>query len=207
MERFDFKPLSDCSYYYSSTCSRGGKCLFRHLFKNTNNVLVCDKWNMYNCFDKGCKYLHPVGPIESYNPSSTVINKADNASRKPDYDMSFEDKTIVLTEINADSKQNINCKYYLHGKCTRGKECSYLHETSDTLNVRTTDINMTNECIIPQAVLPHCIPIVSKQSTITNTNTNREAKSVLSKYSLKRHIAEISKEFVGAVQKSTEVIE
>ena len=115
---FDFNTITDCTYYYKGTCNRGGKCVFRHKFNNSKFVPICNKWNVYKCFDKECKYMHPAGPIELCKSASIVPSKVlavnneklDNAQ----YDIKFEE---VVSIQSIENKQNINCKYHMHGKC------------------------------------------------------------------------------------------
>ena len=137
--------------------------------------------------------MHPAGPIELCKSASIVPSKVlavnneklDNAQ----YDIKFEE---VVSIQSIENKQNINCKYHMHGKCTRGNDCPYLHESSNSNSIQVLD----NQLLI-NSTTGSTADVSSTDINESDPNEKEKvAKTVLAKYSMKRHIADISKDHV-----------
>lgn len=123
-----FNKFTDCEFFFKKKCSKGNRCSFRH----ANQVLECKydclAWAEGNCFNVNCPYLHFRCPKGNFKPLVTSST----------YSGALETKKSVIMTI---------CKYHLHGKCTRGKACLYLHDdsisgsgSSSDLALSTTDV-------------------------------------------------------------------
>lgn len=52
------KTGDDCRFFYSSTCTKGDSCPFRHVEAARNSAVVCNFWKQKNCTKIECPYRH-----------------------------------------------------------------------------------------------------------------------------------------------------
>eukprot|EP01041_Mallomonas_annulata_P008713 gene8713-18007_t len=184
----------------------GSSCPYRHFDDAKNSMIICHKWSSNCCYDILCKDQHPAtdvlpGPVIHHESISRPI-------------------TIDTFMTSSKTFQNDHkiCKFFSQGKCRKGNECPFIHQSSTTSipihpssdqyetidkNILTSNI-IHNESIIPlqkefytdySTILSNIHnstplnPNSSSDSSSRQKDSKRKATDLLSKYSLKKHIS------------------
>ena len=137
----DTRSLTDCQFFLRGTCSKGVACPFRHCQAALLTDRTCENWLAYACYDVACPYRHGS---TGYSTASSIGATKDATS----------------VEI---------CKFFMHGRCSKGDQCTFRHVVNEETNKISNNSSK---------------PIVTK----------RKATDILNRYSIRHKAAEIEQQ-------------
>lgn len=217
----DVRGLEDCFYFLKGACTNTS-CIFRHSTTSKASNVYCQGWQQFTCYDIKCPYRHTAIPVHkpkiysSYNArhqsttdthapvSEATINFAPLEPHSLDTMPSF----LVDTGHRKNETVRAICKYRLHGKCTKGDSCSFLHSSTQSQSeeyltmpqptVSSTSSSSSSSSALSAVEIPPAsdsasVPVpASASSTSSDVATGgggkRKGRDILDRYSFRKTI-------------------
>lgn len=93
-----------CRFFAQGTCKRGSSCLYRHT--DAQDLLVPDQVELFD----SCKYVEDCLVLYAWAGNQNIHQRTDKAYRK----------------------DNLRCRFFAAGACSKGRLCPYSHDTTRT---------------------------------------------------------------------------
>mmetsp|Transcript_19190 Transcript_19190/g.32131 ORF Transcript_19190/g.32131 Transcript_19190/m.32131 type:complete len:223 (-) Transcript_19190:125-793(-) len=205
----DSRKLEDCFYFLNGGCTNTA-CFYRHNSISRASDKYCPGWQQFTCYDINCPQRHTAIPVHKPSKHSGISGapqkRSVNANKSTGKNIDIP--AVEATDIHVPPTSNSNsktigkaraiCKYHLHGKCTRGDSCSFLHSSSrinDKPQICQKEESTGNPTDAPtlavatpsEYVALSCNPS-SDSSSHGDVGQKRKGRDILDKYSFKKSI-------------------
>lgn len=200
----DFRGLEDCFYFLQGGCTNAS-CVYRHSAISKESDIYCQGWQQFTCYDIKCPHRHSSIPVRktqtslSHNISQQEVSHAH--IRVSEATINFDPSDLHPKEKDTSCRKSAKaraiCKYNLHGKCTKGDACTFLHSTdqSQSKDIPTLDSDMS----LPQSSISSVLstdkvplaPDISLEASLgvtTDGGSKRKGRDILDRYSFRKTI-------------------
>lgn len=203
----DVRGLEDCFYFLRGGCTKAS-CVFRHSTTAKVSTIYCQGWQHFTCYDINCTHRHTAIPVHN-KPKKPLSNNAcqDSATNSHDPYQSAATIDFVQSEphssdstIHTGNKKSEKvraiCKYHLHGKCTKGNSCTFLHSSTQpqSEDCLTMPLPLTSSSPVEMMIPPAALESASVSSTSTSSDVStgggskRKGRDILDRYSFRKTI-------------------